>query len=205
MFRTDFQYPSSIRCAISILLAFAVGSEIQSQEHRTLQIDGKLEKQHPVVVDVGQVKGATVFERAAAYLPTAIETSVKKCVGFDPGRSGRIKLVVTLGTGSGDIIGTHASKLDVQGRIQFWSLHSKNNFSCNYRPILRKTDKDSFYSLGIFEFHNRLNKKRCYVLCKIRGKKQATAGERFLPTGTVQWIGPVINPTSEFLQGKFEK
>jgi hypothetical protein len=68
-----------------------------------------------------------------------------------------------------------------------------------YREALVASDQESFFVLGLYEFDNQLMGRKCYVVCKVEGRKPASKDPEdgiIHPTGTATWIGPILNASS---------
>jgi hypothetical protein len=69
-----------------------------------------------------------------------------------------------------------------------------------YREALTACDEKSFTALGIYEFENKVTRRKCYVICQIDGQKPESKDpqdEIIHPTGTATWTGPIVNASSD--------
>jgi hypothetical protein len=68
-----------------------------------------------------------------------------------------------------------------------------------YKEALTASDEKTFSLLGIYEFENRVTRRKCYVICHIEGEKPASKDPKdaiIHPTGTATWTGPILNASS---------
>lgn len=132
--------------------------------------------------------------------PPAIAKAVKKWTGIaDRGKAITVKfnhvpdISRFVAMSSGDTGSVFAS-VKVRGKLP-----ANEETHVRYKAALAASDAKTFSVLGVFEFENRVTRRKCYVTCHIEGEKPASKDGKdsvIHPTGTATWTGPIINASS---------
>jgi hypothetical protein len=135
-------------------------------------------------------------------MPEILAEQVEKFTGIIAKKDSISMIVVDIGKGrwmhsvSGDGFSAKGS-----GEIPFLGIKPwQHDFAKSYLSLVESVSDNQLYAYGYFDYHDRLNEKRCFIAVELTGKIIIQEGKKPTLQGTATWTGPLQNLRSPAME-----